>query len=157
MAGWTLHNSAAAVLLAIASAWAVGTIMTSVVPGRVQIATAVTSDSLVAEIPRTERSRSDLTGLAPLFGLTEATAPAPDEVGTLHAEPSWQNYAPPVLVGVAVLPDHRLAILRLASGQTRVFTEGQQWEDFTVTSVLAGSVHLERGDSIRVLSLVQSP
>jgi hypothetical protein len=105
-----------------------------------------------------ERSRADLAGLAPLFGLTPAAASVADEMRPpQYAETSWQNYAPPVLVGVGLLPGHRLAILRLASGQTRVFREGQQWEEFTVTRVLAGSVHLERSDSTRILSLVRNP
>jgi hypothetical protein len=153
LAGWTLHNTAAALLLGTAAAWSVASISSSLTADRVYIAAATPLEPVVTTIPRAERGRSDLTGLAPLFGLTESTSAGDQMSPPPYAEPSWHNYTPPVLVGVAILPDRRLAILRLASGQTRVFTEGQQWEDFTVTRVLAGSVHLERSDSTRVLSL----
>lgn len=158
MAGWALHNTAAAVLLATAAAWAAFSIATALAPDPVLMAASTRSDLPVVEIPRIEHSRSDLAGLEPLFGLTPAAASVANEMRPQqYAETSWQNYAPPVLVGVGLLPDRRLAILRLASGQTRVFTEGQQWEEFTVTRVLAGSVHLERSDSTRILSLVRNP
>jgi hypothetical protein len=155
MAGWTIHNTAGAVLLATTVAWAAFSIATSLSARPVQIPATTTPHLNVVDVPRTEPTRSDLSSVAPLFGLTveaastELAADAPQS-----AEPPWQNYTPPVLVGVGLLSDRRLAILRLSSGQTRVFTEGQQWEEFTITKVLAGSVHLERSDSIRILSLV---
>jgi hypothetical protein len=158
MAGWALHNTAAAVLLATAATWAALSITMPLSADPVQVAPSTTSDSPVVEIPRMERSRADLAGVASLFGLTVEGASAADEMSPQqHVDAPWQNYASPVLVGVGLLPDRRLAILRLASGQTRVFTEGEQWEEFTVTRVLAGSVHLERSDSTRILSLVRNP
>lgn len=95
----------------------------------------------------------ELSRLVILLAMDTAEIPLESSMpGTArNADMGVDGTTPPQLVGIGVLPRSHIAILRFASGITRVVEEGEQWEYFTVEAIKRGMVTLRSPDTTYVL------
>ncbi len=154
-AGWSRTNTAAAFMLLLSIIVLGVAIYRGLYPpvlGRPGAETVERPPKMV----RAEASTADLSRMVDAFGLSsdaDMYAMESGDAGQTFAAPVSQQQQLPHLVGIGILPERRFAILRFASGQTRVLREGEQWDEFTVSSVVSDAVHVRGTDSVHVLRL----